>query len=153
MKEKCVIFCFIKGFFKFIGGRLTFLQWLQLFLNSNIAKTCYKKHLPMKKVKIDVCFFGRIVMPLIMFIIPSVACCKLPSPSFWIAKRCTLSRRGNASLKRKGSILIFVYAPEISFASKLQHKSMCYRKNNWSWNCIWTRNSCWIYVLYQCESY
>ena len=28
-----------------------------------------------------------------MFMIRSVACCKLPSPSFWIAKRCTLLRK------------------------------------------------------------
>ena len=33
-----------------------------------------------------------------MFMIPSIECCKLPSLSFWIAKRCTLSRKDNGSL-------------------------------------------------------
>ena len=47
----------------------------------------------MKTIKIDVCFLGQIVMDSIMFMIPSVACC---NPLFWIAKRCTLSRRDNA---------------------------------------------------------
>ena len=39
-------------------------------------------------------------MPSTMFMIPSIACCKLSSPSFWIAKRCTLSRRDDAVKKR-----------------------------------------------------
>ena len=60
-----------------------------------------------------------------MFVIPSIACCKLPSPSFWIAKRCTLSKRDNASLTWTGSLLLFVNVQEISFSSKSQHKSMC----------------------------
>ena len=79
----------------------------------------------MKKVNIDVCFFERIVMPSAMFMIRSIACCKLPSPLFWIAKRCTLSRRDNASLTWTGSILQFVNVQEISFSSKSQRKSMC----------------------------
>ena len=49
------------------------------------------------KIKIDVCFFEGIVIPSTMFMTPSIASCKLPSPSFWIAKRCTLSRMNNAS--------------------------------------------------------
>ena len=49
----------------------------------------------MKKIKIYVCFLEQIVMDSIMFMMPSVACC---NPSFCIAKRCTLSRRDNASL-------------------------------------------------------
>ena len=49
----------------------------------------------MKKIKIYVCFLEQIVMDSIMFMIPSVACC---NPSLCIAKRCTLSRRDNASL-------------------------------------------------------
>ena len=40
--------------------------------------------------------------------IPSIACCKIPSLSFWIAKRCTLSRRDNDSLAWTGSILLLV---------------------------------------------
>ena len=40
--------------------------------------------------------------------IPSIACYKLPSPSFWIAKRCTLSKRDNAFLTWTGSILLFL---------------------------------------------
>ena len=63
-------------------------------------------------------------MPSAMFMIPSIACCKLPSPSFWIAKRCTLSRMDNASLIGTGSILLFVNAQEISFSFKSQHKCM-----------------------------
>ena len=47
-------------------------------------------------------------MPSTIFRIHSVACCKLPCPSFWIVKRCTLSRRDNASLTWTGSILLFV---------------------------------------------
>ena len=37
------------------------------------------------------------ITPSTLFMIPSVACCKLQSHSFWIAKRSTLSRRDNAS--------------------------------------------------------
>ena len=51
-------------------------------------------------------------MPSTKFRMPSIACCKLPSPSFWIAKRYTLSRRGNASLTWTGSILLFVNVQE-----------------------------------------
>ena len=36
-----------------------------------------------KKNEIDICFFERIVMPSFMFMIPSVASCKLPSPLIW----------------------------------------------------------------------
>ena len=53
--------------------------------------------------------------------IPSVACCKLPSPSFWIAKRCSLLRK-YASLTWKASILLFVDVQETSLSSKSQHK-------------------------------
>ena len=63
-----------------------------------------------------------------MFMIPSIACCNLPSPSFWIARRCTLSRRDDASLTWTGSILLFIHVQEISFSSKSQLKSMCLRK-------------------------
>ena len=79
----------------------------------------------MKKIKNDVYFFERIVMPSTMFMIPSIACCKFPSPSFWIAKRCTLSRRDNASLTWTGSILLFANVQEISFYSKSQYKRVC----------------------------
>ena len=72
----------------------------------------------MKKIKIDVCFFERIVMPSVVFMIPSIAGCRLPSPSFWIAKRCTLSRRNNGSLTWTDSILLFANVQEISFCSK-----------------------------------
>ena len=75
--------------------------------------------------KIDVLFFQRIVMPSAMFMIPSIACCKLPSLLFWRAKRCTLSRRDNVSLTWTDSILLFVNVQEISFSSKSQGKSMC----------------------------
>ena len=54
-------------------------------------------------------------MPSTMFMMPSTACCKHPPPSFWIAKRCTLSRSDNASLTWTGSILLFVNVQEISF--------------------------------------
>ena len=64
-------------------------------------------------------------MPSTMFMIPSIACCKLPSPSFWIVKRCTLSRRDNASLAWTGSILLFVNFQEISFSFEWQHLSVC----------------------------
>ena len=64
-------------------------------------------------------------MPSTMFMIPSIACCKLSSPSFWIAKRCTLSRRDNASLTWTGSILLFVNVQEISFYSKSQYIRVC----------------------------
>ena len=64
-------------------------------------------------------------MPSTKFMIPSIACCKLPSPSFWIANRYTLSRRGNASLTWTGSILLFVNVQENPVSSKSQHKSMC----------------------------
>ena len=64
-------------------------------------------------------------MPSTMFMIPSIVCCKLPTLSFWIAKRCTLSRRDNASLTWRGSVLLFVNVQEISFSYKSQHKSMC----------------------------
>ena len=37
-------------------------------------------------------------MPSAMFMIPSIACCKLPFLLFWRAKRCTLSRRDHVSL-------------------------------------------------------
>ena len=75
----------------------------------------------MKTIKIDVCFLEQIVMDSIMFMIPSVACC---NPSFWIAKRCTLSRRDNASLTQTGSILLFANVQETSSSSKSQYKSM-----------------------------
>ena len=78
----------------------------------------------MKKNKIDVCFFERVVMPSTMFMIPSTAC-KLPSPSFWIAKRCTLSRRGNASLTRTGFILLFVNVQKITFFSPNHSIRVC----------------------------
>ena len=77
-----------------------------------------------KKNKTDVCFFEQIVMPSTMFMIPSVACCKIPSSSFWIVKRCTLLRK-YASLTWKASILLFVNVQETSLSSKSQHKSMC----------------------------
>ena len=64
-------------------------------------------------------------MPSAMFMISSIACFKLPSPLFWIAKRCTLSGRDNASLTWTGSVLLFVNVQEISFSSKSQHRSMC----------------------------
>ena len=64
-------------------------------------------------------------MPSTRFMIPSIACCKLPSPLFWRAKRCTLSRRGNASLTWTGSIILFVNVQENPVSSKSQHKSMC----------------------------
>ena len=79
----------------------------------------------MKKNKMDVCFFERMVMLSTMFMIPSVTCCKLPPPSFWIVKRCTLSRRDNASLAWTGSILLFVNFQEISFSFEWQHLSVC----------------------------
>ena len=63
-------------------------------------------------------------MPSTKFMIPSIACCKLPSPSFWIAKRFTLSRRVNASLTYTGSILLFVNVQENPVCSKSQYKSM-----------------------------
>ena len=43
-----------------------------------------------------------------IFTIPSIACCKLSSPSFWIVKRCRLSKRNNVSLTWSGSTLLFV---------------------------------------------
>ena len=88
----------------------------------------------MKKTKIYVCFFERIVMPSTKFMISSMARCKRPSPLLWIAKRCTLSRRDNASLAMADSILLFVNVQEISFSSKSQHKSMCQRRKNYSWS-------------------
>ena len=59
-------------------------------------------------------------MPSAMFMILSIEYCKLPSPSFWIPKRCTLSRRDNASLVWTGSNLLFLNVQEISFSSKSQ---------------------------------
>ena len=57
-------------------------------------------------------------MPSTMFMIPSIPCYKLPPPLFWIAKRCTLSKRNNASLTWTGFILLFVNnVQEISFSS------------------------------------
>ena len=50
--------------------------------------------------------------------IPSIAYWKLLSPSFWIADRCTLSRKNNAFLTWAGSILLFVNVQKISFSSK-----------------------------------
>ena len=67
-------------------------------------------------------------MPSTMFIIPSITCCKLPFPLFWIVKRCTLSRRDNASLTWAGSILLFVNVQEISFSPKSQQKSVLKEK-------------------------
>ena len=64
-------------------------------------------------------------MPSTMFMTPSIACCKLLSPSFWIAKMCTFSGRDNALLPWTGFILLFVNVPEISLSSKPQYKSMC----------------------------
>ena len=64
-------------------------------------------------------------MPSTMFMIPSIACCKLASPSFWIVERCTLSRKDNASLTWTSYILLFVNIQETSFSSKSQHKNMC----------------------------
>ena len=52
-------------------------------------------------------------MPSTMFMIPSIACCKLPSPMFWRAKRCTLSKRDDASLTWTRSILLFFNVQEI----------------------------------------
>ena len=66
-------------------------------------------------------------MPSTTFMIPSTAYCKLPSPSFWIPKRCTLSRKDNASLTWTGFILLLVNLEEIFFSSKSQHRSMCYQ--------------------------
>ena len=77
----------------------------------------------MKKIKTDVCFFERIVMPSTMFMIPSIVCYKPPSPSFWLAKRCTLPRSDNASLIWTGSILLFDNFQKNSYFSKLQDKS------------------------------
>ena len=54
-------------------------------------------------------------MPSTMFMIPSIACCKLLSPSFSIAKIFTLSGMDNASLTWTGSILPYVNVQEISF--------------------------------------
>ena len=65
-----------------------------------------------------------------MFMTPSTACCKLPSPSFWIAKRCTLSRRDNASFTQTGSILLFANVQEIPFFSKSQYKICVKGKRN-----------------------
>ena len=76
----------------------------------------------MKTIKIDVCFLEQIVMDSIMFMIPSAACC---NPSFWIAKRCTLSRRDNASLTWTDSILLFVNVQEIFSAPNHNIKSVC----------------------------
>ena len=53
-----------------------------------------------------------------MFMKPSISCCKIPSPSFLVAKRCTLPRRDNASLTCAGATLLFVNVQEISFSSK-----------------------------------
>ena len=78
-----------------------------------------------KEIKINACFSERIVMPSVMFMIPSIAYCKLPSLLPWIPKRYILSRRDNASLTWTGSILLFVNIQEISFSSSSQHKSMC----------------------------
>ena len=69
----------------------------------------------MKKKKKFVCFIERIVMPSAMFMIPSIKCCKLPSPAFWIAKRHTLSRTDNAYLTWTKSILLFVNVQEIFY--------------------------------------
>ena len=63
-------------------------------------------------------------MPSAMFMTPSIAYCELPSPSFCMEKRCTLSRRDNASLTWTGSILLFVNIQEIFFSSKLQHRTV-----------------------------
>ena len=63
-----------------------------------------------------------------MFMIPSIACCKLPSYSFWIAKRCSLERRDYASLTWTGSILLSVNVQEISFSSKSQIRVCVKRK-------------------------
>ena len=64
-------------------------------------------------------------MPSTMFMITLITCCKLPSPSFYIAKSCTILRRNNASLTWTDSILLFFNVQETSFPSKSQHKSMC----------------------------
>ena len=56
------------------------------------------------------------------FMSSSIACCKLPSPSFWIAERFTLSGRDNASLTWTGSILLFVNVQEFSSSSKYSIK-------------------------------
>ena len=63
-----------------------------------------------------------------MFMIPSIAHCKYPSPSFWIPKRCTLSRRNNASLTCTGFILLFFNVQEIYFSSKSQGRVCVIRK-------------------------
>ena len=67
-------------------------------------------------------------MPSTMFMIPSIAYCKYPSPSFWIPKRCTLSRRNNASLTCTGFILLFFNVQEIYFSSKSQGRVCVIRK-------------------------
>lgn len=67
------------------------------------------------------CFFERIVIPSNMFMIPSITCCKPPSPSFisfCITKRCTLSIMENISLTWTGSYLLLV---NVQFLSLPNH--------------------------------
>ena len=71
----------------------------------------------MKKAKIDVCFFEPIVKLSAMFMIPSIACCRLPPPLFWTAKKWTLLKKDNAFLIWTGFILLFVNFQEIFFLS------------------------------------
>ena len=48
----------------------------------------------MKKTKIDVWFSEPIVKLSVMFMIPSIACCRLPSPLFWTAKKMEPVKKG-----------------------------------------------------------
>ena len=114
-------------------------------MNSSATWTCYKKHLTMKKNQ-NWCLFLWTNSNAFnqVYDVSSIARCKFPSPSLRIAKRSTLPIMHNASVAWTDSILPFVNVQEISSPSKSQHKS-----------CVkgWSRNSCWIYILWQWESY
>ena len=80
---------------------------------------------------------------LAMFMIPSVACCKLPPPSFWISKRWDLMLLWRRQV-------LFCYSLMLKKFLSLPNDSI---KKNEAWSWIWTRNSCWIYILRQWETY
>ena len=61
----------------YIYNKNVFKSWPQYNINM-LCRALYDE----KKTKIDVCCFEWTVIPSAMFIIPSIACCKLPSPSF-----------------------------------------------------------------------
>ena len=63
-----------------------------------------------------------------IFMIPSIACCKLPCLSFWIVKRQNMSRSDNASLTWTGSILLFVNVQKNFFSFTSQHKNVLKEK-------------------------